>query len=177
MNISPRPKLFIVAGALATLSSFAVYGAVQQTFRNSANDPQVQLSEDGARALSLGKDPLLGATETVDIVRSLAPFIVIYTKEGVPVRGTGVTNGTLAQIPVGIFSNPGDEQRFAWQPKPSLRFASILTRYRDPMGVEGFVLAARSLRESEARTFHIGRLLICGWIATLLVVAALSFFL
>ena len=45
---------FLPVAVLATLCCGLVYGAVQQDLRMGANDPQLQLAEDAARALDAG---------------------------------------------------------------------------------------------------------------------------
>jgi hypothetical protein len=57
--------------------------AVQQDLRLGANDPQLQLAEDTARALDAGTPATtLVATSKVDVATSLAPFLVIYDGAG-----------------------------------------------------------------------------------------------
>lgn len=46
-----------------------VYASVQQSLRQGANDPQIQMAEDVATVLPAGK---------VDLALSLAPFVIIY---------------------------------------------------------------------------------------------------
>lgn len=64
MNPQPRRSLVRVAFAtflplavLATLLAGLVSVQAQQGFRSGANDPQLQLAEDAARALDAGGDP------------------------------------------------------------------------------------------------------------------------
>jgi len=47
-----------------------------------------------------------------------------------------------------------------------VRMATITTHNRGPGG--GFVVVGRSLRESEERTATYGKLILLGWVATLL---------
>ena len=50
-------KQFIMLSMLLTLACGICYVAVQQTLRQSANDPQIQMAEDAAAALAKGEKP------------------------------------------------------------------------------------------------------------------------
>ena len=130
----------------------AVFGsidlAVQQNYRQSANDPQIQLAEDGAAALDRGAMPQWSAADQIDAGTSLAPFIVIYSATGAPVVASGLINGQMPTIPAGIFATVAvaGEDRVTWQTPAGLRFAAVVISYKN-----GFILAARSLRLVEIR--------------------------
>ena len=74
---------FLPLAVLATLLAGLVYGIAQQGLRSGANDPQLQLAEDGARALDAGGDParVVGPGK-VDVAVSLAPFVVVFDAAG-----------------------------------------------------------------------------------------------
>src|SRR5665811_516764 len=56
-----------------TLLSGLIYGAVQQVLRQDANDPQIQMAQDTAAALTAGAAPeSLASATPVDIALSLA---------------------------------------------------------------------------------------------------------
>jgi hypothetical protein len=50
-------RIWLPLALVVTAMSLLVYLVSQQAFRQAANDPQVQLAEDGARALGQG-DPV-----------------------------------------------------------------------------------------------------------------------
>jgi hypothetical protein len=58
-----------------------------------------------------------------------------------------------------------------WQPEPSVRIASVVVAYGGAQ--PGFVLAGRSLRESEVRVDRLTSLLAAGWLASLAVITVL----
>jgi hypothetical protein len=64
----------------------------------------------------------------------------------------------------GMVARPG-ETRFTWQPAPGVRAAAVLTGYRGP--ASGYVLAGRSLRETEMLEDHILALVGFGLLAAL----------
>ncbi|MDR3558142.1 MAG: hypothetical protein P4L61_01285 [Candidatus Pacebacteria bacterium] len=136
----------------------AIFGsidlAMQQNYRQSANDPQIQIAEDGAAALSAGIMPQWNASTQIDAGRSLAPFVVIYSATGTPIAASGLINGAMPTIPSGIFASvkAHGEDRVTWQTPTSLRFAAVITSYKN-----GYVMAARSLREIEIREDKLNR--------------------
>lgn len=147
--------VFILAGL--------TYGVAQQILRQSANDPQIQIAEDVAAALSGGQ-----AIETavpagkVDIGTSLAPFLVIYDESGKPIAGSGYLHNQLAALPAGVFDyvRQNGEDRISWQPEAGVRSASVVTSYRGARS--GFVMAGRSLREVEIRESNMLQLSVAG---------------
>lgn len=153
---------------LMTLVSLMIYGAVQQDLRQSANDPQIQMAEDAARALASGKSPAtLVEVETVDIATSLAPYLIIFDSAGQPVASSAQLNGQTPALPNGVFDfvRQQGEDRVTWQPQSDVRSATIIVPYRGSN--EGFVLAGRSLREVEKREDQLTNNLALGWIVSL----------
>lgn len=164
------PLAFVIV-AMAGL----VYLAVQQDLRQGANDPQIQMAEDAATAVKGGALPssLVGpyGKAPVDIGQSLAPYIVFYDDAGAPVAGTGMLHGTLPHLPQGVFDATRllGENRITWQPEPGVRSAIILVRAEGAH--PGFVMAGRSLRETELRedqlSFEVGMALIVTLVGSL----------
>lgn len=165
-------KLFLPIAAASTIILTLLYLSVQQNYRQSANDPQIQLSEDSAQALAQGKNISdFQMTQKIEISQSLAPFIMVFDDNGNLSASTGVLHGQTPQVPSGIFFNTklSGEERLTWQPANDTRIASVITHFSGKQS--GFVLAGRNLREIEKRegmlTFHMA----IGWIGTLLVTA------
>jgi hypothetical protein len=148
-------RQWLPMAVVATAICGFVYIAVQQTLRETANDPQIQMAQDAAR--SFASNP---ATETpqsqppvapVDIARSLAPFLIFYDDSGKPLTSTGSLHGQIPSPPPGVFDHvrQNGEERVTWQPEPGVRIASVIVRASGPQ--YEFVLAGRSLREVEKR--------------------------
>jgi len=151
----------------------AMYIIVQQNYRMSANDPQIQMSEDAARALNTGAEPAsLVNGNKIDIAQSLAPFMVIYNLAGKPVASSGYLNGQMPNLPPGVFEyvkNHG-EDRITWQPGAGVRNAAVINKYD-----QGFVMAGRSLREIENRIDNLTKQAGLAWFGILAALAALAF--
>src|SRR5216117_420044 len=86
--------------AAGTALTGLIYLTVQQVWRQSANDPQIQLARDAAEAISAGAAPqtVLPAT-SVDYSRSLAPFVMILSDSGDVVASSGHLAGEVRPIP------------------------------------------------------------------------------
>ena len=154
-----------------------IYAAVQQDYRQSANDPQIQIAEDGASALAFGmRDTSIVPAGSIDISSSLDPYIVIYDASGQPVAGDGLLDNALPKLPAGVFpavQAEGGESRFTWQPRPGVRSAVVVTAVKG--GAGGFVMAGRSLREVENReselTLQVGLVLLFALVGSFFLTA------
>lgn len=151
-----------------------VYLTVQQSLRQSANDPQIQISEDIAKTLENGKPVLdFNVPEKTDISKSLAPYLIIYDKENKPVAGTGVIDNKLPEMPEGLlqYARIHGEHSVTWQPRKDIRGAIVIVPYKN-----GFVVVGKSLREveiREKRTFKMSIIAGLITIITTLVIAIL----
>jgi hypothetical protein len=169
------------------------YWAVQQEYRISANDPQVQMAEDAAVALAQGVPPatLVRDSGLVDIRASLAPWIAVFDASGRPLTGTAMLDEAAAQLPLGVFdesgwhtyaeqgiplSIPAHEDRFSWQPRPDVRQAVVLVHVSSP-SFSGYVASGRNMREIENRegtlTLGAGLAFVGTELGTLIVIIAL----
>lgn len=163
-----------IAVAFTALTGLT-YAAVQQVYRTSANDPQVQIARDTAARLDQGDQVAdVVPSDRINIAASLAPFVIVYDAHDVALGGSGVLDGTEPVPPSGVLAlaRSAGENRVTWQPRPKVRIASVSVSAKDGR----VVLAGRSLRESEARTDSLAQLAGLAWILGLLgtlVVAAL----
>lgn len=157
-----------IAVALTALSAL-VYTAVQQDLRLSANDPQVQVSEDIAAALADGREAssLLPAGK-VDVSKSLALIVILVDESGKATASSAELDGAGPLPPTGVFdySRTHGQNRFTWQPARGARLATVVTHYSGRSG-SGFVLAGRSIREVEAREDVVRNLVTVGLAAAL----------
>lgn len=170
-------RVWLPGVVAATILAGLVYVALQQTLRLGANDPQIQMAEDTAAALGAGAEArTLVPTQPVDIARSLAPFLVVFDREGRVVASSATLDGATPTLPTGVLdaTRQGGENRRTWEPRPGVRIASVITAVNG--GAGGYVLAGRSLREVESRIDLLGLQVGLAWLAlvgTTLVLAGL----
>ena len=174
-----RPALLFNAAVLAGISrvlALALYTIPQQVLRLGANDPQVQLAGDLKARLEQGATPAEAVSAaSIDMARSLAPFVIVYDDQGRPVASQATLNGSVPAPPSGVFDfvRTHGEERVSWQPvrgsAGTVRIAAVVMRINGAHS--GFVLAGRSLREVEAREELVGHLAGLTWLAMLGLIA------
>lgn len=155
-----------IAVAVTVVFAFS-YGAIQQTYRNGADDPQIMLAEDGAARLDAG-DPEsdIIPVDTVNLSESLAPFVILYDAQNNVIDGSGVLDGAPPTPPAGVLdtARSAGRNRVTWRPRPSVRIASVSVATKDGR----VVLYGRSLREAEARVDQLTQTAAIAWIAAML---------
>ncbi len=153
-----------------------IHVAVQQNYRQTANDPQIFAAEGMAKVLESGAQPkdVIPPGAPVDIADSLAPYFAVYDDSGKPLASSGQLNGAAPRLPSGVFDyvRARGEDRVTWQPEPGVRQAAVITRYGKGGAGSGFVLAARSLREIEKREDQLGQITLAAWLLTLMATLA-----
>ena len=156
--------LWVPMAVAVTGLAALVYVAVQQDLRQNANDPQVQMAEDAAAALDAGAPPpSLVSSKTVDLARSLAPYLMIFDASGNVVVSSAELHGQPPQFPASVFNDArGGQDRISWQPEPGVRSAVVVQPWHD-----GFVVAGRSLRLVEEREQRVLLLSAFVWLLTL----------
>ena len=133
------------------------YGLVQQNYRMSANDPQIQGLEDIIDQINQGRpaDSMLPPTGTTEISNSLAPFAMMFNESGKLIGSTAILNGKNPDFPLSVLQNAkkSDKQsRVTWQPQAGVRQAVVIAHYQTKDGkTSGYALVGRSLREVEIR--------------------------
>lgn len=153
---------------LAALTVFMcglVYAVVQQNYRSSANDPQMQMALDARNALSNGVAPSqLVPQNTIDMAQSLAPYLIIYDITGHAVASSVTLNGQTPTPPAGVFTSARAMQTdtLTWMPQSGVRSAIVVVHYDG-----GYVLSGRSLTAVEQREDSLLQLVIAACAATL----------
>ncbi len=163
-------RLWLGLAALLTVAVGVVYGTQQQALRQGANDPQIQIAEDGAADLGRGAAPdAVAGQGTVDMAASLAPFTIVYDGQGRVLASSARLDGVTPSLPSGVleYARAHGQDRLTWQPRPGVRIAAVVERAGD-----GAVLSGRSLREVEARVDQLDMLCMAGWLGGLAVLAA-----
>jgi len=166
---------------VVTITAFCAltYATVQQSYRQNANDPQIQMAYDTADAIVDGKNvESILPVDKVSAAKSLAPFLIIYDQNGNVTASSVVLDGQTPKLPDGVLDSTKKlgENRVTWQPKDGVRIAAVIVPYKD-----GFVLAGRNIREVEVREAQLTTFAGLTWIlalfATLVVIAFGEYFL
>lgn len=162
---------------LASALCLLIYASAQQTGRQMANDPQIQIARDTRTALAGGQpiSALIPQTQT-ELSTSLSPFVTAVTDDGAVISSSARLHGQLRSVPQGVLQSvkASGEARVTWQPEPGVRMATVVVK--NPGASGGFVVVGRSLAETESRIQQLGSLLLLGWAATLIGVLILVTF-
>jgi hypothetical protein len=190
-----RPALIfnaLILAALATGLALALYAIPQQVLRLGADDPQIALADDLAAKLEQGIAPADAVSPaSVDIARSLTPFVIAYDDQGHPLASQAQLDGAIPAPPSGVFDyvRQHGQERLSWQPilgttsnrdqksalnggmaprRYGVRIAAVIQRVKLANGAPGgFVLAGRNMREVEAREEQVRQMAGVTWIGML----------
>ena len=157
------PLAFVI-----TFLSGLIYVVVQQNYRQSANDLQIQLAEDLGNELADGANPQqITGTHKTQINKSLEPFVIIYDDSGKEIAASAELGGKTPTLPAGVFDavKTSGEKRFTWQPRRDVRSAVVIMKYSGKNS--GFILAGKSLREVEKRVDRLGMIVVLAWAGSL----------
>jgi hypothetical protein len=156
---------WIPLAVLTVLLSGLVYAAVQQAYRSSANDPQIQMAMDARNALDGGAAPqsLVPRTQ-IDIAHSYAPYLVVYDSGGNVLAASATLHDQPIVPPAGVFASARATQQdlVTWMPEPGVRSAIVVVPYSG-----GYVLAGRSLTLVEQRESDLELIVAAACLATL----------
>ncbi|HEV7622155.1 MAG TPA: hypothetical protein VGO09_10490 [Flavisolibacter sp.] len=163
----------ICALAIITIIMGLIYVSVQQVYRTTANDPQIQIAHDIVSRMNEGKSvEKYFAVDTIDLQNSGSVFLEMYNEEGKPLRSTGLLKGELPQLPAGVinFAKVKGEDWVTWQPAKDVRMAMVLVR---TAAAPFFIIAVgRSLAEVENRVSRLTTVIFICWILCIIILLA-----
>lgn len=157
---------------LATVLCALVYTAVQQDFRQTANDPQIQMAEDGASFLARGIPPgnIIPIRKSA-FRKSLWPFMTVTDAEG-KILATSIEDENPPVPPKGTleYAERWGMNRITWEPETGVRHATVIVPYYTSAAssTAGYVIAGRSLREVEKREANLMSQVSIAWLIALL---------
>ena len=123
------------------------------------------MAEDAAAQIVAGTSPsMVVPAGTIDIGNSLAPWVAVYNGYGGIIASNATLGGSAPSLPQGVFKTY--ENRFTWQPTPSVRQAVVLVYIPAPNGPL-YVASGRSLREVEVRESGLTLMVAAAWAFTL----------
>jgi len=166
-----RPALVLnalILVGISTVIAMAIYVIPLQVLRLGTDDPQVELAGNLTWQIEQGIAPADAVPNgTVEMARSLSPFVAAYDEQGRPLASQARLNGQTPTLPPGIldFVRQHGEDRFTWKPSQGIRIAAVVQRVDGSH--PGFVLAGRSMREEAARQGLLKQLAGLAWIAML----------
>jgi hypothetical protein len=163
--IAPLLRTWLPIAFVATVLCALVYGVAQQNFRQSANDPQIQIAQDAVNTIAKGAKPAsVVPTEKTDMRTSLATYVIVYDDTGNIIASSAVLDGSTPSVPEGVltFARVRPQNRITWEPAAGVRSAIVVMHYTENEG--GFVVVGRSLKEVEVREAQLTLRVFTAWI-------------
>jgi len=156
---------------LFSLACLILYIVSQQVYRLSADDPQYQLATDYAQAINQGTNPgiLINPAYTIEMGKSLSPFIIIMDKNGKLLNSNATLNHIPQSFPKGLIDQTLKSGILArtWEPATGIREATVLTLAGQKKDI--VVMAGRSLLKVEERIELLGEQILLGWGISLII--------
>lgn len=163
-----------------------VYGAVQQNYRQSLNDPQIEMAESAA--YRLGQSELHASAESVlptrsvDYANELGPWLAIYDGAQKLIGTSGTQVKQPPQPPSGVFESAKrgqgkdtdrpHENRITWQTEAGIRQALVIVYVPER---DLYVVSGRNMREIENRERRLGMFVGAAWLVLLVATLGTQF--
>jgi len=163
----------VTAAVLVTGVLLLVYASVQQQYRTSANDPQVQIARDAAIKLKQGKTIAeIVKPDTVDIEQSLGSCIQLYGPAGNLSASTGYIGTQPPTMPAGVLNKAKQDGEYdvTWQPSAMARMAAVVIYTGGRQG--SYVVVARQLEEVEKREAALVKMVFLCWLLCMCIISA-----
>jgi hypothetical protein len=172
MKITFLKRSIFITIILAMIFGFA-FSLAQQILRQGADDPQIQIAQDSAGFLAAAQEPAFlhaNTYGTVDLAKSLAPFLLTFDAEKKPMAFTATLNGQIPTPPAGVFAyvKAHGEDKITWQPAKGVRIALVAAYYKSPKA-EGYVFSGRSLAGVEKHISSLQFMTFWAWVMTVII--------
>lgn len=170
-------KHWLPLAAAITILSGLVYVTEQQNYRMSANDPQIQIAEDWAAAMSSNQKLTLPAAK-IEMTRSSSPFMIILDDKNEVLYSSAFLDNKVVIPPAGVmeYTKLNGENRITWQPREDIRNAIVAVHYNNEINKKsGTVISGRSLKEVEKRIDDMTKQVALVWLVAILSTLALQF--
>jgi hypothetical protein len=166
----------LVAAAAATVLIGGGYVAAQQSVRHAADHPQIEMARDAIGKLQAGASPdSVLPKQAVDLGRttplSKDPYLIVIDPGGKVLASSVTLGGAQPLPPAGVFDyvRAHGEDVLTWQPAPGVRSAIVVDSWE-----HGFVVAGRSLEDTENVETSLLDWALGGWLATMLVLGGIA---
>jgi len=159
--------VWLVVAAAVTVLFGAAYVAAQQSVRHAADHPQIEMVRDAIAKLQAGASPSSVLPKTaVDLARSKDPYLILTDEQGRLLASSATLDGADVVPPAGVFDyvRAHGEDVITWQPAPEVRSAIAVDSWE-----HGFVVAGRSLEDTENVESSLLDWSLIGWAVSMLV--------
>jgi hypothetical protein len=178
VKLSARWVKFVLQALILIIIFGTIYVAVQQNWRLSADQLPLRLAALATQQIAGGTDPKAIAEDSTDLGATLEPFVIVYDKDKKVAASSGKLNGSVPSPPKGVFDHitrTRSQERFTWEPAKGYRYATVVQGVFKDNQVQYYVLAAQTLRETEAQIKNLTVLVGAGWILSLILLTGGAF--
>jgi hypothetical protein len=166
-----------VLGAPAVVATVAAglgYVIAQQTVRQAANHPQVEMARDAVSKLDAGASPssvLPQAAVDLDGGNATGAYLIVVDRLHRVLASSVTIGGQQPLPPDGVFDyvQSHGEDVITWQPQAGVRSAIVV----DSFG-QGFVVAGRSLKATEDLESALWLWALGGWALAMVVIGGVA---
>jgi hypothetical protein len=162
----------LVAAAAVTVLFGGGYVAAQQSVRHAGDHPQIEMARDAISKLQAGAGPSSVLPKTaIDLARSKDPYLIVLDPQGKVLASSATLEGVQVVPPAGVFDyvRSHGEDTISWQPAPGVRSAIAVDAWEN-----GFVVAGRSLEDTENLESSLLDWALGGWLVTMLVLGGVA---
>ncbi len=161
-------RYFLLVIASITVTAVVCFGIVQHLIRQSANNPQLFLSQEIAGKLSQGEPPQkkwFGPGKKVDLNLDSRLFYIIYNDQFQITTTSAFLNDQPLDLPQGVLETAQAKglNAITWQPAPGVREAIAVRPYKSA-SQSGYIVVGQSLDRFEELIHDIGVYILIGWL-------------
>ena len=156
-----RRVIGVTAGVLGVATVLAALIVYEFGLRQPANHPQLDVADAAVARLNAGADPSTVVPARQVEIGSPDVYVMVLDSNRMVLATSAHLNGVTVIPPYGVFEYAlahGDD-RITWQPAPEVRSAIVVEAYHG-----GFVVAGRTLGDSENLEGPLVRIAILAWI-------------
>ena len=164
--------VWLVVAAAVTVLFGGGYVAAQQSVRHAADHPQIEMVRDAIAKLQAGASPSSVLPKTgVDLARSKDPYLILTDQQGRVLASSATLDGADVVPPAGVFEyvRAHGQDVVTWQPAPGVRSAIAVDSWE-----YGFVVAGRSLADTENVESSLLDWTLGGWLVTMIALGAIA---
>lgn len=149
--------------AITVVAGFIVY---QFALKQPANHPQVEVAAAAVSRLNAGADPASVVPANQVEIGSPDLYVMVLDSNQTVLATSAHLNGETVVPPAGVFAYVRDhgDDRITWQPAPGVRSAIVVEAFRG-----GFVVAGRTLSDSETLEGPLVRIAIVAWLGIVVI--------
>jgi hypothetical protein len=153
----------VVVGVITVVAAVIVY---QFALKQPANHPQIEIADAAVARLNAGADPASVVPANQVEIGSPDLYVMVLDSNRTVLATSAHLNGQTVVPPAGVFEYVRDhgDDRVTWQPAPGVRSAIVVESFRG-----GFVVAGRTLSDSENLEGPLVRITIAAWPAVVVI--------